>query len=156
MAGPAAALIPLTEGVRKASTALTADLVVFEFTIFRKVSYEVDGEKREFLTPIDVETHINALGLGILGVVATVGALGAWVLWNGLVAPAPAGPIKILPGLKDSPYWEERAETARRCGEIRRLLRNLRKIAKERPELEDVKAGIVRLEQEKSQIGCRF
>ena len=121
MAGPAAALIPVTEEVRAATQALTADLVVFRAQVFRKVSYKVGDEEREFLTPIDVETHVNALGLGILGTVLVAGGIAAWLLWDGLAAPTPLGPVQIFRGMKESPFWKTEASRARARLTIRRL-----------------------------------
>jgi len=123
MAGPLA-----LAGLSRAGKAVTNDLVVVEGRWFRKVRSRVtvtDDQGRplrtkkgrvrkttlEVLEPVDVEAHVNPVGIG-LGVLALgVAAVGAAIVWNGITVAAPLiGPVKMLPGLKESPRGQRLAE----------------------------------------------
>ncbi len=134
--------------------------MVFRAQVFRKVEYEVGGKKVEFLTPIDVEAHVNALGIGLLGAVLVAGGIAAWLLWDGLAGATPIGQVQLFRGLKESPYWQDQAKNAQRCGELRTLIRQ-RRATKRSPGCdaqckEQMDKEIAIFEQEKEQIGCRF
>ena len=110
MAGPAAALVPVTPAVQEAITALTGDLVTFRGQVFRKVEYEVEGEKVSFLAPVDLEVHVNpiSIGLGIAGAAAAV-VLGL-IAWNGLALPSLTGPVTVFSGLKGTELGKKLGE----------------------------------------------
>ncbi len=105
MAGPAAALIPLS-GVKEATKVLTGDLITLRGQVFRVVEHKVGKKTEKFLAPVDVEAHVNPLSLALAGGGAGFLGLMAWVVWNGLSLPAPFGPVTLLRGLKDSEEWE--------------------------------------------------
>ena len=85
-------------------------------TIFQR------GEAPEIL---DVEANLDPLeilkaaGVGI--VVGGVALVAGWLLWDGLAAPTPFGPIQVFNGMKDSPFWKTEASRARTLLTIRRL-----------------------------------
>ena len=134
MAGPAAALIPVTPAVKEAVKALTGDLVTFRGQVFRKVTYEVDKEEQEFLTPVDYELHVNpiSVGLGLAGAAAAV-VLGL-IAWHGLTVPTLTGPVTIFPGLKSTEAGQRLGEKflppptpkGESCGELHDRWRRLR------------------------------
>ncbi|MCJ2531778.1 MAG: hypothetical protein LN413_05685, partial [Candidatus Thermoplasmatota archaeon] len=99
IAAAATALIPVTKAVREAVQPLTADLVVFRGQVFREREETVYGpdltpktkvprkHTRIVLEPVDVELHVNALGVGILGVGAIAAGIAGWLLWDGVAGP---------------------------------------------------------------------
>ena len=165
---PATALVPVTKAVREAVRPLTADLVVFRGQVFREREETVYGpdltpktkqprkHTRKVLEPVDVELHVNALGVGILGIGAIAAGIAGWLLWDGIAGPG----FQIFRGLKTSPYWRDQAANTRRCGELRTLIRQRRDIKKSPGCDEACKAQMDReiaiFEGEKEQIGCRF
>ncbi len=60
------------------------------------------------LDPLEI---LKAAGVGIL--VGGVALAAGWLLWDGLAAPTPLGPIQIFRGMKESPFWEDEARRAR-------------------------------------------
>ena len=105
------------EAVEAASKALTGDLVVIKSQVFRKIVEKArvpTGKMtptgrvamttitRETLVPIDLEVHVSPLGIGLGAAVLAVAGLAGIVAWNGITLPAPAGPIQIFPGFKDT------------------------------------------------------
>ncbi len=68
------------------------------------------------LDPLEI---LKAAGVGIL--VGAVGLTAGWLLWDGLAAPTPFGPIQVINGMKTSPFWKTEAQRARNALTIRRL-----------------------------------
>ena len=74
-------------------------------TIFQR------GEAPEIL---DVEANLDPLeilkaaGVGILvgGIALTAG----WLLWDGLAAPTPIGPVQVFRGMKEAPFWRKQRD----------------------------------------------
>lgn len=115
---------------------------------------------RRVLEPVDVELHVNALSVGILGAVGVAAGIAAWILWDGLAAGTPFGQVQVLRGMKDSPYWQDQSANAKRCGELRSLIRQRREGMKlpgcDEGCKEQLRQEIAFFEAEKAQIGCRF
>jgi len=116
MAAPLAAL-PIA---REAGKAISQDLVVIAGKVYRQVKAPLLKDGKPVLTksgrqrmtrvlePIDLELHVNPIGIGV-GILATgIASLGAWVAWNGLSLPIPfgSGSITLLGGIKDSPQGD--------------------------------------------------
>lgn len=97
-----AALVPVTSEVKEAMKALTGDLVTLRGQVFRKVEYQVEGKTEVFLAPVDVEAHINPLGLLLGTAGAGLAVLLGVVAWHGVSLPGPFGPIGLFLGLKDT------------------------------------------------------
>ena len=81
---------------------------------FREVEVGKGDTKQVVLVPVDVEVNVDPLELlkaaGVAGAVAVAGGLVAYVAWNGLVLPAPAGPFELIPGLKKTSFWAGQAQ----------------------------------------------
>lgn len=112
-------------GVKEAASGigkvLTGDLVVFKGQVFRTIERKVStgtftrtGRPRmkseQILVPIELEAHINplgiALGAGAVGLAALLGV----TAWHGISLPSPfGGSIQFIPGLKESVFWRNLA-----------------------------------------------
>ena len=114
MAAAAPALIGAKEALQAGAKVLTGDLVVFRGVIHRKreeVFYGPDltptgrlrKHTREVLEPVDVEFHVNPLGIGLgAAALAAAGLIGI-IAWNGVKVGLPlGGEVQIFPGLKDT------------------------------------------------------
>ena len=60
------------------------------------------------LDPLEI---LKAAGVGI--VVGGVALISGWLLWDGLAAPTPFGPVQIFNGLKTSPWAADQAARLR-------------------------------------------
>ena len=118
MAAPSA-LIPAARGASEAvqavSKVLTGDLVVIKGKIYRPreiVTYGPDltpktGRPRkhtvEVFEPVELEVHVNPVGIGLgMAAVAAAGLLGI-IAWNGLVLGVPTiGQVRIFEGFKET------------------------------------------------------
>jgi len=111
------AVVPVTKAVQEALKPLTADLVIFRGKVFREREEVVYGpdltpktkalrkHTRKVLEPVDLEVHVNALGVGIVGVGAIAAGIAGWLLWDGIAGPG----FQIFRGAKTSPFWQEQA-----------------------------------------------
>ena len=98
MAAPGAA-IGIAERVGKA---VSQDFVVIGGQWFHRQLIGRGKKKREVLVPISYEFHINpvSVGLGAAAIGAAVGL--GWLAWNGISWTFGT----IVPGLKESDYWQ--------------------------------------------------
>lgn len=148
MAGPAAALIPVDSSVQAGLKALTGDLVTFRGQIFRKVEHDVGGKKQAFLAPVDVEAHINPLGILLGGGVAALGVLALTIAWHGLNIPAPlGGAIELVPGIKDTSLGKDLSESYERWKLKRELKRQGAEIVESRTGLSQEEKDRILAEQ---------
>ena len=80
------------------------------------------GEAPEVL---DVEANLDPLELlkaaGVAVVVGGSALVAGWLLWDGLAAPTPFGPVQVFNGMKDSTFWKTEASRVRAALTIRRL-----------------------------------
>ena len=98
MAAPVAA----TAVLEKVGKAVSQDLVVIGGQWFREVTVGKGKKKRLVLMPVNWEVHVNPVSVG-LGALTVGAALGfSWLAWNGLQS----GFGTIIPGLKESDYWQ--------------------------------------------------
>lgn len=83
---------------------------------FREIEVGKGDEKQVVLVPVDVELNLDPLEVAkaaaVAGVVAVVGGVAAWLVWDGLALPSPAGPIQVWRGLKEVPFWSDQAKRA--------------------------------------------
>ena len=112
----ALAAAPVVSGAEKLAQAVgkavKADLIVIGGQWFRSQRVKVPAKNKrgwkwgDVLTPVDYELHVNPIGIG-LGAVAGLVALGLGLLaWNGLEIHSGLGNQTLIPGLKESPYWQ--------------------------------------------------
>lgn len=164
-------MIPVTKAVREAIQPLTADLVVFRGTVYREREEVVYGpdltpktkvprkHARKILEPVDVELHVNALSVGILGTVAVAAGVAGWVLWEGLSASTPFGGVQLFKGLKTTNFWVQEANKAKACAGLRaeiRRQRSLLKLSTSPAEREAIRNSLILLDRQKAIRGCRF
>ncbi len=148
----AAALTSLAVGTSVRKREVKAPLVRIR-TVFTQGETPEQAEVELNLDPLEI---LKAAGVGILvgGVALAVG----WILWDGLAAPTPVGPVQVFRGMKESPYWREQTATAKECGRLRSLIRQRRQIKKTAGCDESCQAQmdkeIATFEAEKAQLGC--
>ena len=114
---------------------------------------------RKVLEPVDVELHVNALSVGILGAVGVAAGIAGWVLWEGLAASTPFGGVQLFKGLKTTNYWREEANKAKACSALRteiRRQRSLLKLSTSPAEQEALRNTLILLDRQKAIRGCRF
>jgi hypothetical protein len=97
-----AAPLVVASAAEKVVQAVSNDIVVLEGKVYRTVKI---GRKK-VLEPVDVQLHVNPVGIGA-GILATaIGLFAADVAWNGIHFGLPGLEFDIIKGLKESPYWQ--------------------------------------------------
>ncbi len=103
----------VSKAAGEASKALTGDIVTAKTRFFREVEIGKGKGKQKVLVPIDIEAHVNPLNL-FTGIAALgVAAVASVIAWNGITFRALGGEFTLLKGLKDMPYFENLAMSAR-------------------------------------------
>ncbi len=110
----AAAPIVASKAAGDVAKALTGEIVRIDTQYFRIQEIGKGKNKQEILISIDVEVHVNPLGilLGVGALAAT--AIAATIAWNGVKVTGPLGAeVQVIKGLKDIPFFERLATSAR-------------------------------------------
>ena len=74
-------------------------------TVFQRGEAPEILEVEANLDPLEI---LKATGVGIL--VGGVALAAGWILWDGLAAPSPVGPVQIFNGVKTIPFFKRQAE----------------------------------------------
>lgn len=85
-----------------------APLVRIGTQFFREIEVKEGHKKKTLLVPVDVEANLDPLELLKAAGVVVGGAFASWVAWHGVEVANPfGGAIKVIPGLKESPFWQD-------------------------------------------------
>lgn len=83
---------------------------------FREIEVGKGDAKQTVFVPVDVEFNLDPLEVvkaaGIAGAVLTAAGLVAYVAWEGLTLPTPFGAIRVIRGMKETPFWSNQAKRA--------------------------------------------
>lgn len=123
---------PVSQGIQTAVKVLTTDLVVLRHRWYRRIVLRVPTGKltksgrtqyrrEERLEPLDVEFHLNPVGLAALGIGAAVVGFVAFGRINTIFGEAYKGPLAdefdAWKGRQAEKRSEERGKEDPRCGE---------------------------------------
>ncbi len=97
----------------EASKALTGDIVTAKTQFFREVEIGKGKGKQKVLVPVDIEAHLNPLSILLGGAALGVAAVASVIAWNGITLRALGGEFTLLKGLKDMPFFDRLATSAR-------------------------------------------
>ncbi len=103
----------VSKAAGEASKALSGDIVRIDTQFFRTQTIGKGKGKQEILVPIDIEAHVNPLNLFTGMAALGVAAVASVIAWNGITFRALGGEFTLLKGLKDMPFFENLATSAR-------------------------------------------
>ncbi len=92
----------VTKAAGEASRALGGDIVRIDTQYFRTQTFGKGKNKQDILIPINVEAHVNPLGIFMGAAALGIAALGSVIAWNGITFRALGGEFTLLEGLKDT------------------------------------------------------
>ena len=88
--------------VEKAGEVLTGDIIVIRGKVYRRVALGSKAKDGFMLEPVDVEAHLNPIGIGIGLAGAALAALLGIIAWKGVKINLPLGGGYEIGGLKDA------------------------------------------------------
>jgi len=92
----------ISKVIEKAGEVLTGDIIVVRGRVYRRVALGPKKSDGFMLEPVDIEAHLNPIGIGIGLAGAALAALLGIVAWKGLKINLPLGGGYEIGGLKDA------------------------------------------------------